>query len=112
MQIGFGFGQNNSLIPLSWVLLDMCSMVSMFCNHKLVQDLVVCSEEEELIIQTNSSSKCFDLKTKMKLFPIDVHFNDDSMANILSLKDIAKLDGAHIMMDTNEELAITVHFQG
>jgi hypothetical protein len=112
MQVGYGFGQNDSHIPLSWVLLDTCSTASVFCNYKLVEDLIVCSEEEELVIQTNGGEKCFDLKSKMKLFPIDVHFNDDSMANILSLKDVAELEGVRITMDTSEERAISVHFQG
>ena len=112
MQIGFVFGQNDSSIPSSWVLLDTCSTASVFCNSMLVNDLVVCSEDEELMIQTNGGGQSFDLKSTMKLFPIDVHFNSESMANILSLKDVAEMEGARITMDTLEERAITVHFQG
>jgi hypothetical protein len=74
--------------------------------------LVVYSEEEELVIQTNGGSKCFDLKSRMKIFPINVHFNDDSMANILALKDVVEMTRARITMDTDTEHAITVHFKG
>jgi hypothetical protein len=112
MQIGYGFGQNDSCILASWVLLDTCSTASVFCNHNLVGDLIVCSEDEELMIQTNGSSKCFDLKSKMKLFPIEVHFNSNSMANILSLKDVAEMTGARITMDTSKNCEIIVHFNG
>jgi hypothetical protein len=48
----------------------------------------------------------------MKLFPIDVHFNRDSMTNILALKDVAELSSACITMDSIEERAISVHFNG
>ena len=110
MQIGYGFGQNDGCIPASWVLLDTCSTASVFCNHNLVGDLVVCSEDEELMIRTNGGSKCFDLKSKMKLFPIEVHFNSESMANILSLKDVAEMKGARVTMDTLKGREIVVHF--
>ena len=82
----------------------------MFCNNALVNDLVVCSEEEVLLIHTNGGTQTFDLKSNMKMFPIDFHFNSESMANILSIKDVVSMKGACITMDTFEERAITLHY--
>ena len=38
-----------------------------------------------------------------------VHFNANSIANIVSLSDIANLDGAKLTMDTSVERAINLH---
>ena len=112
MQVGYGFGQNSDSIPLSWVLLDTCSTASVFFDIALVNNLVVCSDEEVLLIHTNRGTQTFDLKSKMKMFPIEVHFNSESMANILSLKDVVSMRGACITMDTFEERAITLRYEG
>jgi hypothetical protein len=111
MQVGFGFGQNDCNIPASWVLLITCSTASVFYNHSLIGDLIVCSEDEELLIQTNGGSKCFDLKSTMNLFPINVHFNSDSMVNILLFQDVAKMEGACIKLDTLKNCEIVVHYK-
>eukprot|EP00957_Ditylum_brightwellii_P096269 7332464-Ditylum_brightwellii.AAC.1 len=45
----------------------------------------------------------------LKLFEMTVHFNENTMATVLSLSDIASLDGVHLTMNTLEERAILVH---
>ena len=45
------------------------------------------------------------------MFPLDVHFNATSMANILSFQAVASLEGVRITMDTVIEHAINVEYQ-
>ena len=45
----------------------------------------------------------------MKLLPIKVHFNEMSMATIVSLATILDLKGYYATMDSREELAILVY---
>ena len=38
------------------------------------------------------------------------HLNAESMANILSLKDLASVDGVRITMDTKKERSVLIEF--
>ena len=48
----------------------------------------------------------------MKLLPLEVHFNPSSIANIISLSDVANLEGARVTMDSSVARAINLHFNG
>eukprot|EP00957_Ditylum_brightwellii_P034064 2580467-Ditylum_brightwellii.AAC.1 len=39
-----------------------------------------------------------------------VHFNENTTTTVLSLSDIASIDGVHLTMNTLEEHGILVHF--
>ena len=47
----------------------------------------------------------------MKLFPLDLHYNPVSLANILSYESLADIDGVCIVSDTAKERAFHVHYQ-
>eukprot|EP00957_Ditylum_brightwellii_P049423 3749865-Ditylum_brightwellii.AAC.1 len=45
----------------------------------------------------------------LKLFDMKVHFSENTMATVLSLSDVASLDGVHLTMNTLEERTILLH---
>jgi hypothetical protein len=58
---------------------------------------------------SNGSSTYYDQMAPLKLLPLEVHFNAQSMDTILSVKDVANIDSVHITMDTSKEKAMFVH---
>jgi hypothetical protein len=113
MQVCFGFTQldDNALIPPSWLLLDTCSTSSVSNNKDNVGTIRDCSQDECLKMFTNGGSTFYDKIAPLNLLLFDVHFNDQSMDTILSVKDVANLDSVHITMDTSKEKAMLVHHQ-
>jgi hypothetical protein len=110
MQIGLGFAQGDDCIPSTWILLDTCSMASVSNNEDLVCNIHTCEPQDELTVFTNGGSKLFKKRGTLRLFPLDVHFNKDSMATIVSMKDLASLANVRIHMDSHKERAIFVDF--
>eukprot|EP00957_Ditylum_brightwellii_P169185 12877933-Ditylum_brightwellii.AAC.1 len=45
----------------------------------------------------------------LKLFDMKVHFNENTMATVLSLSNVASLDGIHLTMSTLEKRVILVY---
>ena len=45
----------------------------------------------------------------MNLLPILVHFEEDSLATVLSLKEVDNIKGVYVTMDTSVEKSILVH---
>ena len=45
----------------------------------------------------------------MNLLPIPVHFEEDSLATVLSLKDVANIKGFYVTMDNRAEQSILVY---
>lgn len=74
----------------------------MICNKDLVTNLELCNTDEILTLTTNGGAKSFTQMGVLKLLPLAVHYNGDSIANILSLKDVADLEGCSITMDTTK----------
>ena len=114
MQVGIGLaqsGENNEMIPSSWILLDTCSTSNVSNNLDMVGDVRDCSTAERLTVHTNGGTKIFGKIAPLKLFPLDVHFNRESMATILSLKSVADIPDVRIFMDTLKERAISVFFK-
>ena len=56
----------------------------------------------------NGDLKIFDKKETPKRFSMNVHFNQNSMATILSFKEVADIPGVRITMDINQERAMMV----
>ena len=99
------------IINKDWVLLDTGLTVSVFCNKDLVHNIWDCKLGQGITVITNGGSQSFHQEAEAKLLPITVHFNEDSLANILSLSDVANLPGARITMDSLVERSILLHFQ-
>ena len=102
--------QQLQVIDPTWILLDTCSTVSVFMNQSLVTKIKPIPDPMTII--TNGGSETFDKLATCNFLPIEVHFNQSSLANILSLKDVANLEGASITMDTTVERAINLNYNG
>jgi hypothetical protein len=108
----FSLTQNEmEIIDQNWILLDTCSTVSVCCNPKLVDNITPVANDDGMTIVTNGGSQFFDKTADLKLLPLKVHFKQDSLANILSLSDVANLQGARITMDSEVEHAILLHYK-
>ena len=59
-------------------------------------------------MSTNGGLNSFDKKSTLKLFPMTVHCNKNSMAPILSFKEVIDIPGVKIATDKNQEGAVTV----
>ena len=104
-----GIQNTNDLVHPNYIMLDSCSESSVIMNKALVHEVSKCPVQDQLLLITNGGSMKFEEKGTLNLFPMSVHFNPNSMANILSLKEVGDLDGVHIKMDTSQERAIHVH---
>ena len=60
---------------------------------------------------TNKGLKSCDKKETLKLYPMSVHFNQNSIATIISFKEVANIPGVRITADKNQERAMTVNLQ-
>ena len=61
-----------------------------------------------LTAYTNGGAQRYDKLADLSLLPITVHFKQDSMATILSLKTVSEIPGARITLDTNTSKDITL----
>ena len=62
-------------------------------------------------MSTNGSLKNSDKKATLKRFPMTVQFNQNSIATIISFKEVTYIPGVRITTDTNQERAMTVTLQ-
>ena len=72
-----------------WLLLDTCSKDSIDSNAELVPDIQDCTHDNNLTVITNGGSQTFDKIASLKIFPLYIHLNYDSMANILASKEFS-----------------------
>ena len=49
---------------------------------------------------------------ELKVLPLKVHYDEDSLATVLSVKDVANIENVKIIMDTSKERAISVIIKG
>ena len=102
---------HKDLILPHYIMLDSCSESSIVMNTTLVHGIKHCSKNETLLLVTNGGSMRFDQMGTLNLFPMKVHVNSASMANILSLKEVGDIHGVRVTMDTSQERAIHVHVE-
>ena len=59
----------------------------------------------------NGGKQLYNLVASLNVFPIEVHFKKDSMANIVSMKSVSKIEGAHVTMDKKHDLGMSVKLE-
>jgi hypothetical protein len=96
-------------IPRSWILLDTCSTVDVTNNPDHVTNITFCDSNDRLEIVTNGGSMKYHHVADLCLLPLRVHYNELSMATILSLASVIELPGYFARMDSRMESAILVY---
>ena len=100
---------DDTMISKDWILLDTCSTDNVCNNRQLVKNIRKCGPDNSLEIRTNGGSIVYDNIGDLMLLPLKIFFNENSIANILSLKHVADIPGVYITMDTRKEKSMTVH---
>ena len=62
-------------------------------NPDMVTNAKLCNKDNVLTILTNAGHRYFKKEAKLKCLPMLVHFNKESLATILSMKDASKHQG-------------------
>ena len=88
-----------ALINKWWILIDTCSTCNVTNNKQLLTSTYPCSPQETLQIVTNGGGMKFTEMGQLKLLPLNIHYNADSIATILSFHVLAKLPGIHLQYD-------------
>ena len=89
--------------------MDTCSTDKVFCNRKLLTDVRNCESGEKLSLITNGGISHYDQIGNFDTFSTDVHFNPNSIANVLSFSKLAQNPGVHITADTASCSTLDVH---
>ena len=71
-------------------------------NKALLSNIRDCTEDETLLIHTNGENKIFDRQGDLNIVPMIVHSYPMFLANIILMKDVRKIPGIRITMDTIE----------
>ena len=102
-QLGYSLNQSGTVIPREWLLLDSCSTDTVFNNCSFLGDIIACDDADSLHLNSNGGgSMDYVLQSKMKLFPLDVYYNEHSLGNIISLFDLIKVKDILITLDSRE----------
>jgi hypothetical protein len=111
MQVGVTLTHVNTtspkadLISPNWILLDSGSTVSSIKNVHLLSDL---GKSEELMrVFTSDGFQDYSEIGTLKLFPFNVYYNPQPLANILSLAQVSEM--FRVTMDTAEAPTMMVH---
>jgi hypothetical protein len=104
VQNGFNMAHVSTGLPKTWILLDTQSTISVFCNPNMLTNIR--ASKFTLRARTNGG---YQDSTMVGDFPNlgPVWFNEESIANILSLADVRKV--CRVTMDTSEEPALCIH---
>ena len=107
----FTQGGESTGIEKSWVLLDTCSTNSTSNDAMHVTNITQCYIADEMTTLTNGGPRVFQKKAQLKLFPMEVYFDQESLATVISYHEVTKLPGVRIMVDTDVEDTVNVIFQ-
>ena len=103
--------QDGADIPRSWILLDTCSSNSTSNDARHVKNITQCFFGEEMTTITNGGPKCFKKEATLKIFPLKVYFDQNSMATIVSYHEVSILPGVSIVVNTKKENTINVEVE-
>ena len=108
LQMSTTFAQSTSdsdMIPKSWLLLDSGSTISSVCNRNLLSNLEFCTEP--LKVHCNGGSCIYKESGTLNILPIRAYYSPKSIANVLSLAEVAA--SYRVTMDTDNNNSIFVH---
>ena len=74
----------------------------------MIENVHTCTEYEKLRVINNGGMKEYYSIVSLKILIMEVHLNNDLMANILYLKYMAPLLGVNITIDKSKDCVITV----
>ena len=90
--------------------MDSCSTDSCTNNEAFLVNLLVCKEEDKLLLCTNGGDIEFKQKGIFKLLPAEMYFNPASLATVLSMKDALNIPGVVIEYDlTKKQLFVLTY---
>ena len=95
------------VVDKQWLLLDSCSSISCVTNKDLLSNLQNCVPRNEICVYTNGGTIDYTQEGDLSMFPFTVYYNPDSIANILSLKDVA--NSFRVTMDSASGKEMIVH---
>jgi hypothetical protein len=105
-QFCFHLDDETPEISRTWILLDSESTVSIFNNKKLLKNIRHCGNEQGLRIYSNGGHQDTHMVGDLPGFG-QVWYNQESLANILSLAEVRKV--CRVTMDTREAAEIIVY---
>ena len=94
------------MIPKSWLLLDKCTTRSVSNNKNMVNNITNYKCDDCLKLYTNGVTTICKQMAKLRLLPLNVHFNEASIATIISFSDVCDIHGIRVIFDLN----IGIHF--
>ena len=112
VQYGYNFNQGDSGIPREWLLLDTCSTDNVFNTCSFLNDIVACDIDDDLKMQSNGGSMTYGLKSTMKLFPLEIAYNEHSVGNIISFFRLIQVPGLVITLDSRVNYGFNVTYKG
>ena len=100
--------QGTKILDPNWILLDTCSSHSCLSNEFFIKNMRMCRKNEELIMFTNGGDIIFKKRGVFALFPVPMYYNSDTIATVVAVADILKLEGATIWFDSTKGNTIYV----
>ena len=92
---------------LGGLLLDTGSTFSGVRNSsKLVSNVRSCTDDEVLTASTNGGTVVYNKIGDLNFLPLKVYVNDNSLVDVLSMKDVLQITDLYVMMDSRRENAI------
>ena len=100
-------GSSGSAMSNNWLLLDSCYTVSCTKKNSIVSNVTVRPSEEHPHIYSNGVHMDYNMRGTLDILPMGIYVNDNSMENILSLKEVEYY--FRVTMDTKENHTILFH---
>ena len=109
-QIGRCFAQRSScgVVSNNWILLESCSTIICTKNNSIVSNVTVIPSEEHLHIYSNGGHMDYIMRDTLDILHMGIYVNNNSMANILSIKEVANY--FRMTIDTKEYHAMLAHY--
>lgn len=101
------FAQMHGL-PKSLILLDTCSTHTCTNNANFVDNLVCCSKENVLTMNTNGGPCVYDKRGSFKHLPLNMYYNQNSIATVLSFWEVINIPNVFVYCDTRQDTSIFV----